>query len=264
MTISTKSAGVVARLNAASPNTLADQLRAIGFGTFLRQQEVALRRQNPFGQAASPYTVAAGVKVIVLPDDAKARTVSRAYARAQDVSTSTGAVGEMTVKTPYFTTPTTGTVGVTPSGDLMFLATDAYNDVDIDYAVQHQDVYELILPVIPGTGVCAIPAKYAGAAAPGTGAAPGVHTVLEIESLIGTVTGKFGVLAPGGTPGTTAQANLSANKMQVLFKVSDAVSSCRVKIGVASGSITYPQGGQPAAVGGVDMNAVLEANSTIY
>src|ERR1019366_8614193 len=139
-----------------------------------------------FGQPAAPYLVAAGVKVITLPDQAKVWTISRVYARAQDASTSTGAVGEITVKTPNFTTPTTGTVGVTPSGDLMFLATDAYNDVDLDYDVLKQDVYELTLPVVPGTGVCAIPARYAGAAAPGVGLAPGVVSLLEVESLVGT------------------------------------------------------------------------------
>jgi hypothetical protein len=259
MTISTQVQGLVARLNAAGPNTIADMLRLIGFGTFLRQTRVGLRRVNPFGQPAAPYVVAAGVKVITLPDQAKVWTISRVYARAQDASTSTGAVGEMTVKTPYFTTPTTGTVGVTPSGDLMFLATDAYNDVDLDYDVLKQDVYELTLPVVPGTGVCAIPARYAGAAAPGVGLAPGVVSLLEVESLVGTVTGKFGVLAPSTLPTTTAQANLNAAKMAVLFKVSDAVSSCRVKIGVASGSVAYSNGGQPAGVGGVDLNTVLEA-----
>jgi hypothetical protein len=264
MTISTLAQGLVARLNAAGPNTIADVLRLIGFGTLLRQQRVGLRRANPFGAAANPYVVAAGVKVITLPDAAKAFSISRVYARAQDASTSTGAVGEMTVKTPYFTTATTGTVGVTPSGDLMFLTTDAYNDVDIDYDVIKQDIYELVLPVVPGTGICTIPAKYAGAAAPGTNLAPGVVSLLEAESLVGTVIGKFGVLAPSTLPTTTAQANLSANKMTVLFKVSDAVSSCRVKIGVAAGSIAYPNGGQPAGVGGVDLNAALEAVSTNF
>jgi hypothetical protein len=262
MAITTNPQGLTARLNAANPNTLADEMRLVAIGTFLRQSDVALRRANIFGAAANPYAVIAGCKVLQLPDAAKARTISRAYARAQDASTSTGSLGEMTVKTPYFTTATTGTIGITPSGDLMILTTDAYNDIDLDYAVVKQDVYELILPVVPGTGVCTIPAKYAGAAAPGTNLAPGVTNLLEAESLAGTTVGKFSILAPSASlPGATAQANLSASKMTVLFKVSDAVTQCRIKIGVAPGSIPTSQPGP--AVGGVDVNAALEAASPI-
>jgi hypothetical protein len=264
MTITTNPESLVARLNAASPNTLADQLRLVGFGTILRQLGTALRRANPFGAAANPYVGLSTVNVLTLPDDAKARGISRVYARAQDASESTGSVGELTIKTPYGTTPTTGTVGVSASGDLMFLKTDAFNDVDIEYDVAKQDVFELVVNVVPGTGILTIPAKYAGAAAPGTGLAPGVLMLLEAEALAGTVTGKCAVLVPGTNPGTTQQANLSANKMQVLFKVSDAVTQARIKIGVASGSVTYPQGGQPPAVGGVDLNALLEAPSPNY
>jgi len=261
MTISTAAQGLVARLNAAGANTLADMLRLVGFGTFLRQSEVGLRRQNAFGGAANPYVGVATCKVITLPDDAKARSISRVYARAQDASTSTGTLGELTAKTPYGTTPTTGTVGISPSGDLMFLTTDAYNDVDLDYAVQKQDVVELTLSVVPGTGVGLIPAKYAGAAAPGANAAPGVVSMLEAEILAGTNVGKCAVLVPGGAPATTLNANLSANKMQLQFRIADVVTQVRVKLGIASGSIPNSNGGAPAGSGGVDLNAVLEAPS---
>lgn len=261
MSITTQAQGLVARLNAASENTIAAMLRLIGFGTFLRQQEVGLRRQNPFGAAANPYVGIATVAVITLPEDAKGRAISRVYARAQDASQSTGALGELTIKTPYGTTPTTGTVGISASGDLMFLKTDAFNDVDVDYAVQRQDVVELQLNA--ATGVVTIPAKYAGAAAPGAGAAPGVLTLLEAEILSGTNTGKCAVLVPGAAPGTTLQANLSAAKMTVLFRVADAPVTVRVKLGLASGSIPATPGAPPAGSGGVDLNTILEAPSPI-
>lgn len=264
MTITTNPESLVVRLNAAGPNTLADILRYVGFGTILRQLGTALRRTNPFGAAANPYVGLTTVNVITLPDDAKASSISRVYARAQDASTSTGSPGELTVKTPYGTTPTTGTVGVSASGDLMFLKTDAYNDVDIEYGVIKQDVFELIVNVVAATGIATIPAKYAGAAAPGTGAAPGVISLLEAEILAGTNVGKCAVLVPGVAPTTTLQANLSVSKMTALFRVADGVTQARIKIGVASGSVTYPQGGQPAAVGGVDVNTVLEAVSPLY
>src|SRR5580700_7830628 len=141
--ITTTPQSTVAQLNNADLNTLVDQLRKLGFGTLLRQLRVGLRRQNFYGAPANPYVAASGVSVITLPDDAKAFSITRAYARHQNAAETTGAPGEMTVKTPYFTTPTTGTIGITPSGDLAILTTDAFDDVDVDYEVIKQDVIEL-------------------------------------------------------------------------------------------------------------------------
>src|ERR1700682_3959675 len=93
------------RIDGADPNTLADALRLLGFGTILRQNiGAALRRVNPFAQAAGPYDLAA-LKVIQLPDDAKAMSIdpsaaAPAYVRTQDASASTGTPGVYTYKAP--------------------------------------------------------------------------------------------------------------------------------------------------------------------
>jgi hypothetical protein len=241
------------RLDQADLNTLADQARAVGLGTVIRRMRVALRRANPFAQVANPYAPA-GMNVITLPDDAKASALfvgdfatsnAAAWVRSQDASQSTGATGAYTNKTPWGTTPTTGTVGILPTGDIAFLATDAPNDVDLCYEVAIQDVVELTLNVVPGTGVCAIPAKYAPAG-PGKAGLGGTLTLMEAESLSGTLVRKMIVLVPAAGAPATTQARLDVAKANVQFAVADAVTSCRVKLGIV-----------PA----LDVNAVLEATS---
>jgi len=241
------------RLDQADLNTMADHARALGLGTVVRRMRVALRRVSPFAQPANPYAPA-GLNVITLPDDAKASAVfigdsnttnGAAWARTLDASTSTGTTGAFTAKLPWGTTPTTQTVGVLPTGDIAFLGTDAPNDVDLEYEVAMQDVVELFLNVVPGTGVCAIPAKYAPAG-PGKAGLGGTLTLMEAESLTGTLVRKMIVLVPAAGAPATTQARLDVAKANVQFAVADAVTSCRVKLGVV-----------PA----IDVNAVLEATS---
>jgi hypothetical protein len=260
MTVQTNPESLVKHLNKANPNTLADQHRLIGFGDLVRRFSVRLRRQAaPVNTAnvVSDYDLAAN-GIIFLPDDAKAKTISRVYGRANGNSI---ALGELTVDA-YGTTPATTHCAVTPAGNIAFLGTDAWTDVDVEYTPEDQDIVELTLPVVAATGICTIPVAIAGVLGAGQNAtvaknvsnnvagAAGVNMLLEAESLVGGVTGKFIVLKPSASlPGATKEANLDGTKMQVLFKVSDAVTSCRVKLGVFKST---------------DLNALLEAASPLF
>jgi hypothetical protein len=221
MTISTNANGGVAQLNLTTPNVLADQFRAMQIGSFLRSLPIPLRQQVPQLTGVYPYT-GATLAAIQLPDDAKANQVLRCYARA-----GTGTAGELTPKAtagnPY-TTPTTGTVGVSPSGDIVFLGSDVWTNVDVVYLPEKYDVAELTLPVVPGTGVMTLPAAIT---------AQGVVFMLEAQALVGTTVGTKIVLAPSTAP-STGNANLNVAKTQVLFAVADAVSSARVKLGLCN------------------------------
>jgi|HubBroStandDraft_5_1064220.scaffolds.fasta_scaffold74692_2 hypothetical protein len=247
------------RLDQANPDTLADQLRAIGLGHLVREQRATLRRQNPNAQAAgvaSSYDLAT-LQALFLPDDAKAFAISAAYARANSGSV---ANGPLTVAA-FQATPTTTQVGISPAGNIVFLGSDEYTDVDVEYTSYNMDVVELTLNVVAATGVCAIPTVYAGTAGAGTPAtalpnvpnnvpnAAGVVILLEAEALVGTTTGKKIVLAPAASAPATTKACLDTTKKQVFFATADAVTSARIKIGV------FPS---------VDRNAVLEAQSALF
>jgi hypothetical protein len=242
MPLSIQSGALVTRMNAADPNTIADAFRILAIGTIMRQQVVALRRQSPNLAPVSPYNLAT-VQTIVLPDDAKARKVSRAYARAGG-----GTLGEMAL-TAYatpFIAPGAGAVGVTPAGDLAFLIADAYTDVDVEYEVAKIDPLELTLQAVPGTGVAAIPARYAGVL--GSGLSVGVVSIMEAEVLVGTTVGKKVCFqAAAGAP-AAGQARLDLAKANVQFAVADGAQSVRVKFGICSQ---------------VDVNALLEAASQV-
>ncbi len=258
---STQSAAGGARLQQANPNTIADQLRALGLGFLVRQLRTALRRQNPNAVAAgvlSPWDVAT-VQAILLPDDAKAQSISRAYARAGAAGT-----GEMTVAAVN-ATPTTGQVAVSPAGNIVFLGSDAITDVDVDYEVVIGDIVELTVPVVSGTGVLTIPTAYAGTAGMGTPGTPipaaansayantqvpnakGVLVLMEAQALTGTSPGQKIVLAPAAGAPTAGNARLNVAKTTVQFAVADAVTSARIKFLVCAGQ-----------AGGTDRNAFLE------
>lgn len=256
MTISTLPQSLKNQLNNASPAQLADMLRAIGYGDIVRRMSATLRRQAAPANTAnvlSSYDLAIN-GVIVLPDDAKAKAISRAYARA-----GSAAPGELTIDAPArgtFPTITTLHAAVTPAGNIATLGSDAWTDLDIVYEMADQDVVELTLPVVPGTGILTIPAAYAGVAGSGVNTtlvkdtvnnvagAKGVNMLMEVEVLAGGATGKCIVLVPGGTNPASGYANLDVTKSMVYFHAADAVTQARVKLGVFRT---------------IDLNALLEA-----
>ena len=220
------------RLNEALPGMLSSQLKSIAFGNVLRAMNVPLWRKVP---AASPYNLAT-VQAVALPDDAKASAVIRAYARAG------GVTGELVVD-PYLAgaAPATGHVAVSPSGDVVVLAADAITDLDVSYEPMKVDVVEMTLPVVPGTGVCALPAAL-------TAAPLGVYVLMEAEALTGVLVQKMRVLTPAAGAPATTNARLDVAKANVTFAIADAVTSARVTVGV---------------VPGVDMDALLEATTNL-
>lgn len=219
-------------LNNINPNQIADRLRAMQFGSFVRADQIPLRQLSPNTAPANPYAPTAAFQSIILPDDAKALSVLRAYGRANSGSVTNGELTpKATAGSPY-TNPTTLTVGVSASGDLTFLASDAWTNVDIFYQPERYDVVELVLPV--ASSIMTLPASLV---------TQGVVFMLEAQALVGTTIGTKFVQPPGAAPGTTGQANLSLAKNTVLFTVADAVTSARVKLGLCTA---------------MDLNAFLE------
>lgn len=224
MTISEKEA-----LAGATPNTLADHLKSLGFAAVLRGQiNQVLRKKVP---AADDYAPGATVETIVLPDDARATSIVRAYSRVGTVT------GELTTVAPG-TTPATTEISVQPDGNIMVLAADAITSLDIVYVPERGDVIELDnWPVV--SDAIALPARITSR---------GVVLLLEAESLEGTLTDPLRVLAPSGSAAATTQARLNLAKTSVKFAPADAVTKARVKLLVCAA---------------VDLDTALEADATI-
>jgi hypothetical protein len=270
--------GFKALLDQVVLNQLGTYLNILKFGDMVRSLPTTMRRCNPNAAATNPYIVAGqsvaetvaastsgassgtgpsagavspGANLLgQLPDDAKALTVLRATAIAGTSTPGSLVVDLQATNDTNFATggtgPAEGHIGVSPSGDIVTNATDAWTAVDVTYVPDSYDVVELQLPVVAATGVCTIPAAFT---APAAGASGPPIFAMEIESLAGTTTGKFAVLLPSASlPGSTKQANLNAAKTEVLFKESDAVTSCRVKLALAKA---------------VNVNALLEATAPV-
>lgn len=231
--ITTNAISLKNQLNSAQPGQLADMLRAVLFGNVLRAAKTYLRNLDPNTAAANPYIggVAVG-QSIQLPDDAKGLTLLRAYARG-----GTGTHGPLVVDAPdsWAGAPAARHVAISPSGDLVFHAADAWTNVDVAYEPEKYDTFEVTLAV-PASGILPLPAPYV---------VSGVVILMEAEAITGTVTGKAKIGLPG-TAAATAEASLDLAKANVVFLAADAVTQARVKFGVV-----------PA----VDVNALLEAAS---
>lgn len=198
-------------LDVANPNRLPDAIREVKLGTRLRSYVTRLFRAAP---AANPYDLAT-LQVLVLPDDAKASTISRVYARV-----ATAGAGEMAVQ-PANTTPATTQVAVTPNGNIAFLGTDAVLDVDVEYTPLRGDV--VTISGSPVTGSIALPTSIT---------AYGALVLLEAETTAGGAGGKLIVTAPSaGDPGA-GKAKLDVAKTHVLVHAADGATAVRLKLAV--------------------------------
>lgn len=215
-------------LNQASPQNIADALRALEFGDMVRALPTFLRKKAAAAGAASNYNLAT-VAVYALPADCKAASIQRCTVRAG------GATGEFTPQA-YGTTPATTQCAVSPCGDIAFLLADLPTDFDVVFTPEKGDVVELTLDCT--ANVATIPSAYT---------AKGVILLAEAEATAGTSTGKKIVLVPGAAAPAAGQARLNAAKSTVTFAVADAVTKCRIKIVFASS---------------VDMVAALDASQT--
>lgn len=228
-------------IDRANANDIADFLRQIGVGSFLQGQVPQAYRKQSLAVADSASLATLGI--LKLPDNGKANTIHRAYARAGGV-----ALGELTVVAPG-TTPTTTQIAITPSGDIACLLSDAYTSVDIVFTPERGDTNSLdkngetnaangnAFPVI--TNVITLPSALT---------ARGVILLTEAEALTGTATGKKIILAPGAGAPAAGQARLNLAKTTITFATADAVTRARVKLVLCCTT--------------TDLNTVLNATAT--
>lgn len=225
MTISTSSTSLKSDLDRAPAGSLPSMFQAVQIGSVLRAIPTTLRKKAP---AASAYNIAT-LQAFALPDDAKAVSIFRAYGRV-----GTAAAGELTVDAAN-ATPGTGEIAVSPSGDIVVLAADAWTSVDVEYLPAKYDCFEATLNCVPGTGLVALPASWTNA---------GVVMVMEAEVLAGTLATKMIVQAPNNSAPATGHARLTLAKTAVHFAVADAATSVRLKVALCAA---------------VDVDALLEA-----
>lgn len=198
-------------LDRANPNGLSDLLRKIGFGQLLQGQVAQLRRGVDMDALGADPNELATLDVLRLPDEGRAATILRAFAR-----TGTAGTGEMTVAAPG-ATPATGEIAVSPSGNIVTLAADAITDVDVSYMPERGDSFEGTFDV--ASDVLTIPTSITGRK---------VVSLLDVEATEGTATGRKVILVPGAGAPAAGQARLNVAKTTVTFAGADAVTRARV------------------------------------
>lgn len=215
-------------VNKAQPNNLIDAFRALGIGNVLVALPTRLNNKAPAADAAQLATLAQ----VGLPADAKAATILRAYARKTSAA---GTLGELAIQA-FGATPADGQIAVAPNGDIVTLLSSAYTAVDLEYMPDKYDVLVITLPVVPGTGVCALP----------TGQLPnGPLFIIDANAIAGTATGRKKVLVPAAGAPAAGQVRLDVAKANAQFAVADAVSQATFTFAI------------PAAI---DIQATLEAD----
>jgi len=271
MTIGVKANALVQLLNTVSgPGQLAEMMKLIGIGTVIRNLPTYLNCKAPLAAGASPYD-GATIGALVLPDDAKAASIIRAYGRTGGVTAT-----ELAAQA-YAATPTTGQIAVAPSGNIALLGTDAWTNMDVAYIPMKQDPVELVLPCASNAAALPVTTNSQLNAGTGSTGAGGVIMLMEAEILTGTTPGKKIVTQESASTAATGTARLDLAKANVKFASADAATQVRVKLGVACKSqITGVLGtlaamGSPAQVipappvvqiSTPDLDALLEAAST--
>lgn len=214
---------VLGRLNSALLGWISTGLQLIAFGAVVRSLRTFLRGKA-VDAVINPYVLATAVNSLTLPESAKCHTIKSVYARV-----GTGTKGPLVIDqnlyTAVNTAPAAGHCSVSPNGDLLFAAADAWTKLDICYEPEKYDVVELTLPVSGAAGIASIPAQYI---------ARGVLFLMEAESLTGGLVAKMMVQLPVDALPATTFADLNLAKTEVHFAAADAVTSCRVKFAVAS------------------------------
>jgi hypothetical protein len=219
-------------LQAASPQSAWDLLRALGLGDLVRQSvNQQLRQAVPVADPSQLATVqSVGVDLGTAPS-AIANTVGSSPAAAASimraVSRAGANAGELAV-VAYGTTPATGQVAVAPNGNIVVLAADAHTSVDVDYAPMKGD-YLLIpsLNVSAATGIGQLPASVTNQGA------LLLLSATALSSTSGSNLGAFKVLK-AGTAATTLSASLNITKANVVFLTADTVLTAKVELLLAS------------------------------
>lgn len=169
--------------------------------------------------------LAVSSNVGALPDAAKAAAVLRCYVTA---GTTTGYM------TPTnLATPTTGLVGISAKGDILFAAADAVESAEIVYLSHEGEVVEETISVASNSGTL-LGGKEA-------------FLLIGATSTAGTLTGAFTPVARASTP-TTGQAALGVTGKTVVFAAADAVTQATVKY------VRFPEIGASVALNTADKN----------
>lgn len=218
-------------LDRADPNTLADALRKLGFGAFLRAMPAVLRKAA--AGAVNTYASATALPCTQQAQGAPAVAILSAFARA-----GAGTPGPLTNDGLTSTAPAAGHIAISPNGQIVTAAADAWTNLDVNYVPDFGDVVEFTGDVVPGTGVMALPSNLTSR---------GVVTLLESEALSGTVTGKKVIIEPAAAAVAATKSALDTDKLSVWFAIADAVSRARVKVLVSSV---------------IDANAMLKSENT--
>lgn len=209
----------VSALDRAHPTGLPDHLRKLHLGQVLAghlpQQLVGKVPATRTGELSTVLSLG-------LPYWSRAQRVLRATVRTVGSGSVLGELSPINKDV----TPSTGEVGVTPSGDIAFLGTDAATLVDVTYVPVAGDVVELTLPA--PAGVLTLPAAVV---------ARNPLLLLEATATAGTNLGRKIVLAPAAAVVATTKAALAINRGAVYFNfATDAVTAATVKILVAPAS----------------------------
>lgn len=229
--LSVSSIPLKSSLNVIGSGQIADAARLFQLGTLLRGQiPQVLRAQAPATDANAP---ASTVKTIVLPYDARANTILRAYARA-----GTGTLGEMTVDAPNTTTTTGQHIGIQPDGNIMTLGTDAWTSIDVVYVPERADPSTITLTLPVSSNLLTLPTSFQGLAL----------NLVYAYANTGTTVGQKRIITPASSSGTAACACFNLAKTGVYFNSGDAVTNA---------TVIFTQ------VALSDLNTVLESDSVI-
>lgn len=165
--------------------------------------------------ALSPRYVDSAVAshVLTLPEAARAIHILHCYATAGTVT------GQMT-PIDNDGAPATTEVAVTPTGNIIFQATDAVTAAEVLYLMCEGAIYEETVVVATNVGTL-------------LGSRSG-RLLLEATALVGTTTGAETIVARGTTPATT-QAALNDAGTGVVFAAADAVTRATIKYIAAPG-----------------------------
>lgn len=195
-------------LNRANVGQMADGFRALKLGSLLTlcMTAWAFGAVPTVGLTGKPVTV----DTIQLPNDAKAQVIKYAYARA-----GTGTKGPLTV-VAYGTIPSAGEIAVSPDGDIVTAAADAWTLVDVAYIPLYGELVE-DLELDVSSNAATFPTRYADK----------VLSVVSATALEGTSTGRKYVDLPGAAL-AAGECALALNKNTLNFKNTDAVTSCKV------------------------------------
>lgn len=199
-------------LNEGNINRLGSILRDAKLGNLLN-----------LGAKFAKITVASNVGV--LPVEAKAAAILRCYVTA---GTTTGYM------TPSnLATPTTGLVGISATGDLLFAAADAVTACEVVYVSHEGEVVDDVITVASNSGTL--------------NASREAFLLLSASSTAGTLTGALTVVARAATP-TTGQVALGVTGKTITFAAADAVTQAVVRY------VRFPESGVSVALNVADKN----------